>query len=68
MKKSKTIRATSLALTHSTETWEYSTFVRNKCNNFNNLTTAITAFFYLKRKPRTYLENNLYSEEKDLGM
>jgi hypothetical protein len=64
MEKSKTIRTTYEALTHSTETWEYSTFVWNKYNNFNNLTTAITAFFYLKRKPRTYLENNLDSEKK----
>jgi hypothetical protein len=39
-----------------------------KYNNFNHLTTAVTTFFYLKRKPRTYLEKNLDSEEKDLGM
>jgi hypothetical protein len=60
--------ATSEALSHSTETWEYSTFVWNKYNNFNNLTTAITAFFYLKIKPRTYLEYNFDSEEKELGL
>jgi hypothetical protein len=64
MKKSKTIRTTSEALTHSAESWEYSTFVWNKYNNFNNLTTAVRAFFYLKRNPRAYLENNLDSEEK----
>jgi hypothetical protein len=68
MEKTKTLRATSEALTHSTETWEYSTFVWYTYNNFNNLTTAITDFFYLKRKPRTYLENNLDSVEKELGM
>jgi hypothetical protein len=44
MEKAKAIRATSEALTHSTETWEYSTFVWNKYNNCYN------SFLLLEKK------------------